>query len=144
MTAIFLDTHAWIWLAAGDARLRRHERMLNRAALAGNLRLSAISLYECALIGLESEGGKRRGKQVVLMRPTVHEWLRDAERLTRVRVVPVEGAHAIDAATLHAMHADPFDRLIVAAALSSQAQLMTADVKIIAFAKSAGVSVLEI
>jgi hypothetical protein len=51
---------------------------------------------------------------------------------------------ALDGATLHATHPDPFERLIVATATSASARLVTADAKMIAFAKSAGVPLLEV
>jgi PIN domain nuclease of toxin-antitoxin system len=144
LSALLLDTHAWIWLAAGDRRLAKHERILNRAAEAKELLLSAVSIYEAALIGIETDGGRRHGKQAVKMRPTVPQWIHDAIRGTRVWPVALEPDTALDGATLHAMHPDPFDRLIVATATSASARLVTADVKMIAFAKRAGVALLEV
>ena len=78
------------------------------------------------------------------MRPTVHQWIRDAIRGTRVIPVALEADAALDGATLHAMHPDSFDRLIVATATSANAHLVTADAKILAFAENAGVSLLEL
>lgn len=124
--------------------MAKHARMLSRAAEAKELLLSAISIYEGALIGIETEGGHRRGKQAVKMRPTVHQWMRDAIRGTRVVVVALDADAAMDGATLHAMHPDPFDRLIVATAISSRARLVTADSKIVSFATSAGLQLLEL
>lgn len=141
---LFLDTHAWIWLAAGDPRMAKHERVLNRAAEKRELLLSAISVYETALIGIETDRGHRRGKQAVKMRPTVNQWIRDAISGTRVVLVALDADVAMDGAALHTMHADPFDRLIVAAAMSSRARLVTADSKIITFAKNAGLQLLEL
>ena len=51
---------------------------------------------------------------------------------------------ATDGATLYTMHPDPFDRLIVATAVSAGARFVTADSQIIEFAKSAGLKVLEL
>lgn len=144
MTALFLDTHAWIWLAAGDPRMARHERVLNRAADASGLLLSAISIYETALIGIETDRGHRRGRQAVKMRPSVNQWICDAMEGTRVVLVALDAEVALEGAGLHTMHADPFDRLIVAAAASLSARLVTADSKIITFAKSAGLQLLEV
>lgn len=144
MTALLLDTHAWIWLAVGDPRMAPHERSLNRAAQAGELLLSAISIYETALIGIETDRGHRRGRQAVKMRPNVNQWIRNAVAGTRVVVVPIDADTALDGAGALAMHADPFDRLIVAAAASAGARLMTADSKILAFARSAGLPLIEL
>ncbi len=144
VSALLLDTHVWIWLAAGDRRLAKHQKLLNRAAEAGGLLLSAISIYETALIGNETENGLRRGKQAVKMRPSVTQWIRDAITGTRVVVVPVDAEIAMNGASHQAMHGDPFDRLIVAASMATSARLVTADAKIIAFAKSAGAELLEV
>lgn len=144
MSALLLDTHAWIWLAAGDPRVAKHERILNRAAVAGELLLPAIAVYEAALVGSETEQGRRRGKQAVRMLPTVQQWLRDAMSRTRVVPLALEAAVAMDGALLHGLHPDPFDRLIVATASSTSARLVTADAKIIAFARAVGVARLEL
>jgi PIN domain nuclease of toxin-antitoxin system len=144
VTALFLDTHAWIWLAAGDRRMAPHARILNRAAEARVLLLSAISIYETALIGLETDRGHRRGKQAVKMRPTVSQWIRDAVVGTRIVLVALDADAALNAAALHTMHDDPFDRLIVAGAISSRARLVTADSRIATFAKEAGLPLFEL
>jgi PIN domain nuclease of toxin-antitoxin system len=144
VTALLLDTHAWIWLAAGDRRLRKHERTLNRAAHSGELLISAMTVYEAALIGIETESGRRRGKQAVRMLPTVPQWLRDAIASSLVQPVPMEAETAMNAAALQAMHPDPFDRMILATASACGAVLVTADTKMIEFAKRSGTRLLEV
>ena len=141
---LLLDTHAWIWLAAGDPRLAKHQRLLNRAAAAGELLLSAVSVYEAALIGLETDQGLRRGRQAIKMLPSVRRWVADALEGTRVVQVPLDAEAALEAAGMQAMHADPFDRLIVAAAAGAGAHLLTADAKLSAFAKSAGLKLFAL
>ena len=144
MTPLLLDTHAWIWLAAGDSRLKKHKRRLERAAHSNQLLLSSISVYEAALIGIETERGRRRGKQAVRMLPTVQHWIQDALAGTHVVSVPLEATMASTAALLQPMHADPFDRLIVATTMSSKARLVTADTSIIEFAQASSLELLEI
>jgi len=144
LTVLLLDTHAWLWLAAGDRRLARRERELNRAARAQELLLSAISIYETALIGVETDAGKRRGRQAVRMRPTVQAWVRDAVAGTCVVVIPVDGDLALDGAMLHAMHPDPFDRIIVASAMKIGARLVSADERIATFARGVGVELFDV
>ncbi len=144
MTAFLLDTHAWIWLAAGDSHLKRHARKLSRAAMSSELLVSAISVYEASLIGIETERGRRRGKQAVRMMPTVQQWIRDALMGTQVVPVPLDAEMAATGAVLEAMHADPFDRLIVATASLTGARLVTADTKIVEFAESTELQVLKL
>jgi PIN domain nuclease of toxin-antitoxin system len=144
VTSYLLDTHAWIWLAAGHQRLARHERTLSRAALSGDLLISAVSTYEAALIGFETEAGRRRGKQAVRMLPTVQQWLRDATDATHVLPISLDTDVAINAAALQAAHPDPFDRIILATAAACGAVLATADSKMIEFAQKAGLKLLEL
>lgn len=136
MSALLLDTHAWIWLAVGEARIAKHARRLNRAAAANELLICAVSIYEAARIGIETDAGQRRGKRALVMRPTVAQWVREALRGTRVSVVTVGAESTLDAALLHGLHADPFDRMIVSAALGASARLVTADAQLIEFAVS--------
>ena len=103
-----------------------------------------MSVHEAAVIGLETQRGVRRGRRAVAMRPSVKQWIHETIILTRVVVVPLDVDIAVDGAELQAMHADPFDRLIVAAAMHANAALVTADVKILEFAARAGVSVLAL
>lgn len=58
----------------------------------------------------------------------------DVELVRATRVVPValDAEMAVNAASLHAMHCDPFDRLIVATALRAKARLVTADATVLA------------
>lgn len=144
MTPVLLDTHVWIWYATDDRRLGRHAPILDRAAARHELLLSAISFYEAGVIGVETDEGRRRGARAVEMRPTVQAWIREAQTSTGVTVIDVEPDHAIDAAMLTSMHPDPFDRLIVAAAMRQGAKLVTADEKMITFAKRAKVFVLAL
>ncbi len=144
MTPLVLDTHAWIWMTAGDLRARRHARLLDRAASERRLLLATISVYEASLIGMESESGRRRGPRAVRMRPTVAQWIRDALRVTRVVPVSLDLETATDAAALHGLHADPFDRMIIATTIHAGGRLVTADAKIIGFARGAGVEVMEL
>jgi PIN domain nuclease of toxin-antitoxin system len=143
VTTLLLDTHAWIWLACGEQRLKRHERALTRAAHTGGLLISAVSVYEAALIGMETDLGKRRGRQAVRMFPTVQQWLRDAIAATWVVPVALDPEIAMNAASLQAMHPDPFDRIILSTASGAGAVLVTADAKVIEFASQVGVKILE-
>ncbi|MGH7283404.1 MAG: type II toxin-antitoxin system VapC family toxin [Polyangiaceae bacterium] len=141
---VLLDTHVWIWYATDDRKLGRHAQTLDRAALDGELLVSAISFYEAGIIGTETNEGRRRGARAIEMRPTVQAWIREAQVATRITVIDVEPEHALEAALLTAMHPDPFDRLIVATAMSEAAKLATADENVIAFAKRAKLAVLAL
>lgn len=144
MSGLLLDTHAWIWLAAGDKRMAKFERRINVAAANRSLFLCAISIYEAATIGFETDKQTRRGKQAVSMRPTVRDWVRGAVNGTGVEILAMGEDDALDAASFHSLHRDPFDRLIVAAAIRHDLTLLTADALISQFADRSGLRVVAL
>jgi PIN domain nuclease of toxin-antitoxin system len=114
---LLLDTHALLWFLAGSTRL-------SAAALAAindpaNERwLSPSSLVEIAL--------KVRLNKLRLTAPFAVLF---PAQLTanRIRLWPIEAAHAAALATLPLHHRDPFDRLIAATALVEGLTLVSAD-----------------
>ena len=113
---LLLDTHLLLWAAGEPRRLSRKAR----AAIAdpGNvLHFSAASIWEVAI----KSGLGRADFQV------------DAVQLLRGLVgngyeeLPVTGRHAAEVALLPDLHADPFDRMLVAQARAEGLLLLTAD-----------------
>ena len=106
---IILDTHAVLWLRAGDARLGSSARAeIQRAWEADDLALSSISFWEMAML---------REKGRINYPDDVGLWRR--EQLGQGLVeIPVDGEIGIRASGLPDFHADPADRIIVATALS--------------------------
>jgi PIN domain nuclease of toxin-antitoxin system len=115
---ILLDTHALIWLDAGDRRLgSKARRAADRALGAGELAVCAISFWEAAML-------RQRGR-IALTKPL------DAWRLDLLRAgldeVSLTGEIGILAATIADLPGDPVDRMIVATAAQRGATLLTAD-----------------
>jgi PIN domain nuclease of toxin-antitoxin system len=114
---VLLDTHVFLWLAAGSERLSpRAARLLEDPD--HELLLSPASAYE---IGVKVA----RGRLELPDDPGTYV-------LTRVAVLglqelPVSVAHALAAAGLPRYHADPWDRLLVAQARSEAIPILTAD-----------------
>ena len=109
---LVLDTHAFVWLVTGSAKLgKQARRHLSRGA-----HVSAITFWEMEM--LAGAGRIRIGM-------TVSE-ARDVALRANVTEVPIDGVIAMTAARL-AMHGDPGDRFIVATAQTLGATLMTAD-----------------
>ena len=124
---LLLDTHVWVPLALGAKKFdAKAARRLERAADEGSLLLSAISVWEVAML---SDAGRLR------LPPTAAEWARTAVQAARVSLVPVDFDVAVDAGRQSAMHGDPADRIIFATAAVRGATLVTADQKLLAHAK---------
>jgi PIN domain nuclease of toxin-antitoxin system len=119
---LLLDTHALIWLVEGSRSLGRRAIRLAEAALARDeVGVGAISFWEVTMLAA-------RGR-IALDLP-VADWRLRVLGLG-IHEVPVTGDAAIRAATLPDFHADPADRLIVAAAMTTDAALVTADHRIL-------------
>jgi PIN domain nuclease of toxin-antitoxin system len=128
-TTIVLDTHAWIDIAYGRARLSKAGlRAVDRAATQGDLYVAAITPWEIAML---IRAGKLRVPSPIL------EWIEDALLATKTVVAPLDPQIAVDAVDLPAWeHADPADRLIVATARALSARLVTRDAAILEYAEA--------
>jgi PIN domain nuclease of toxin-antitoxin system len=111
-----LDTHAFLWFAAGDRRLSARARAAMEADDAV-LHISAASVWEMAI-------------KISLGRLTLPDrvdvYLRD-KMDEGYRVLPITWAHAAAVETLPFHHRDPFDRLLVAHARAERWPVVTRD-----------------
>ncbi|HMO49232.1 MAG TPA: type II toxin-antitoxin system VapC family toxin [Rubrivivax sp.] len=133
---MLLDTHALIWLVAGDERLRPAvRRRIEAAAQARQLWVSAITPWEIGM--LVAKGRLALDRDVM-------DWLHAALALPGVRLAPLELALAVASTRLPGEpHGDPADRLIVATARHLGATLVTADHALLAYGRLGHVGVLS-
>lgn len=118
---ILVDTNALIWLWVGDDRLgKAARRTLNNAFRAGDLAISAMTLWEVAML-------KAKGR--LEFPEDVSRWRREMLQQGLIEV-PVDGGIAVRAGLLEDIHGDPADRIIVATALEGHT-LVTADRRIL-------------
>jgi len=114
---IVLDTHAWVWWAAGSKNLGSSARRRIRSS--ARVLVPAISTWEVAML-------VQKGR-LEFDRPLL-SWIRQALTESHVELVPLTPEIAVRAAGLGAnFPGDPADRLIVATALESRAPLATKD-----------------
>jgi PIN domain nuclease of toxin-antitoxin system len=114
---VLLDTHAFLWAAAGSERLSERARTLVEDP-ANELLLSAASAYEIAV--------KAARGHLVLPEDT-GTYLATRVAALAIEALPVTVEHAVEAATLPRLHADPWDRILVAQARREAIPILTID-----------------
>lgn len=117
MTTLMLDTHAYVWALTSPDRLSAAARASIEDATT-TLIVSAASAWEMAI---KHRAGRWPEAQVLLGQ---HDAL--CERLGATQLV-MTSQHAITAGGLAWAHSDPFDRMLAAQSLVSQATLVTRD-----------------
>ncbi len=134
--SLLLDTHIWIWYVEDDARLtRRLDPMIEAAVAHGRVLISAISVWEIAL--LES---RRR----LELSQEVRAWVRRALSFPGVRLKGITPSVAIESTRLPGtLHADPADRMLIATARLTGAALVTRDQRILGYAKLGHVQAID-
>lgn len=110
---LLLDTHAFLWWCADDARLGAVERHAIRDS-ANEVLLSAVSVWEMAI---------KQG----LGRLRLPEAPSAAVARLGIGRLAVAFEHAEATASLPRLHRDPFDRLLVAQARLESLTLVTQD-----------------
>lgn len=127
---MLLDTHVWIWAAAGAPRIGpKTRRLLNRQAAAGRVFVSSVSAFEISALCAAG--------RLVLNQPA-ERWIRDSIGRGNLRVLDLDTGVAIDAGALGVEAVpDPIDRLLVAAARDAAVPLVTCDRRLLDFAARA-------
>lgn len=110
---LLLDTQIYLWVLDDSPRLNRRARDLILAA--DQVLVSAASIWEAVI---KSALGKLRVDPALLVA--------EVKRSGFIEL-PVTARHAAAVSALPMHHKDPFDRLIVAQALTEPARLLTTD-----------------
>jgi PIN domain nuclease of toxin-antitoxin system len=118
---LLLDTHVIIWLMEDDSRLNAEARKL--IASTQDVFASSASIWE---IAIKTRLGKLRidGERLIL-------------RLAQAGIgeLHVTNSHAVATGRLPLLHRDPFDRLLVAQAISETMRLLTSDAQLVAYSE---------
>lgn len=112
-----LDTHTFLWLAIGDARIPPDllRRLADREV---QLVLSVASIWEMAI-------KKSLGKLSTTV--PLEELIADQCEAMSVSVLDIRREHALGVVTLPFHHRDPFDRLLVAQAVAEGLAIVSRD-----------------
>lgn len=125
---IILDTHTLIWWVNGNTDLSpsAHAAIENELERDdGEILVSAITAWEIALL-------VERGRLTLSM--SVDDWLGEVAQINGVHFSPVDVLTAVESTRLPGeFHKDPADRMIVALSRHHNADLVTADSKILAY-----------
>lgn len=114
---VLLDTHAWLWFALGDNSLSPAARAAIESP-ANEKFVSPASYWELAIkIGL--------GKYALVS--TYDQFIRHSIDDQGFAILPVLPRHTAAVCSLPFHHRDPFDRLLVAQALTEAMELISAD-----------------
>ena len=118
---ILLDTHIFLWAVAGNPLLKPVTRRFIESA--DEVFVSAASLWEVAIKA-------RLGK----IAADVDELVAAITQSGFVEL-PVRAAHAAGVSRLEMHHSDPFDRLLIAQAVSEPLKLLTADAMLVQYSE---------
>jgi PIN domain nuclease of toxin-antitoxin system len=113
-----LDTHAFLWALAGDARMSRRARDVFAGST--DLFLSIASIWE---ILIKVQSGKLNLPQPA--GPYVLSRLAE----NRIKTLPISIDHLLAIERLPRHHRDPFDRMLIAQSMEEDWPIITADPK---------------
>ena len=110
---VLLDTHICLWSILDDRKLSAQARHLVEKA--STVLVSSVSLWE---IAIKHHLGKL---------PVGAEEVRDRLLRSGAEFLPILPEHCLALAGLPSLHSDPFDRMLVAQAITEPLHLITHD-----------------
>jgi PIN domain nuclease of toxin-antitoxin system len=116
---LLLDTHTLLWLVDGDAQLTQPARSAI-ADPANELFVSVATIWELAIKTTKTNS------PLVLSDPLsvyLAKWL----QVYGIDVLPIQQSHALGVLALPDHHRDPFDRIIIAQAMTEGLTLVSGD-----------------
>jgi PIN domain nuclease of toxin-antitoxin system len=116
---LLLDTHVALWAIADSARLAKSAKALI-ADPSNTISISAATIWE---IGIKHALRRRGANAMPLSATAAVGFFRDAG----YALLPIMPEHARAVEELPGIHADPFDRMLVAQALGEPLRLVTHD-----------------
>lgn len=120
---ILLDTHVWIWYLSNPTYLSEKAfQVIEEARRKEGIFISCISTWEFFMLVQK--------KRLVLSVDEV-TWIRQVERLTFFRFIPIDNDIARLSVQLPDLHPDPADRIILATARILGSTLVTKDERLL-------------
>jgi PIN domain nuclease of toxin-antitoxin system len=125
---LLLDTHIALWAVADDQRLPPRARDLI-SDQANDVFVSAAVVWEIAIKHALARGG---ANDMPLSGAEALRYFQDAG----YELVGISPADAAAVETLPMLHADPFDRLLIAQAITIPFRLLTDDARVATYSPS--------
>ena len=114
---VLIDTQCWLWMNVSPERLSERTRAMLLSRSTERL-FSVASIWEIAI-------KYHLGKLPLPLAPA--DYVPDRMRLTRTEPLAIGPSHALRAGSLPPLHRDPFDRMLVAQALSEEIPVLSSD-----------------
>ena len=118
---LLLDTHIFLWLTADDKRLSASARQLLLGA--SEIFVSSASIWEIAIKNRINKIKADPDDAILEM------------KTCGFRELLVASAHAASVARLPLYHRDPFDRMLIAQAITESMHLLTSDPQLKAYSE---------
>jgi PIN domain nuclease of toxin-antitoxin system len=115
--SLLLDTHAFLWFVTGDAKLSETATSL-LADPDTRVFVSVVSVWELVI--------KTGTGKLTLSEPIADWWLKNT-RENDIEVLDITAEHVLAVNPLPLYHRDPFDRLLIAQAITHDLRIVTAD-----------------
>jgi len=115
--SLLLDTHAFLWFVTGDAKLSDTATSL-LADPDTRVFVSVVSVWELVI--------KTGTGKLTLSEPIADWWLKNT-RENDIEVLDITAEHVLAVDPLPLYHRDPFDRLLIAQAITHDLRIVTAD-----------------
>ena len=119
-----LDTHIVLWGLTNDARLPKHVVHLMQSP-ADRVFVSMASVWEVAI------KHKKHPKDMPVSSSDLLRYL----QTFRTGILPIKVEHIVATETLPDIHKDPFDRLLIAQAVSEPMRFLTHDEKLVPYSE---------
>jgi PIN domain nuclease of toxin-antitoxin system len=113
---VLLDTHIALWAILDSPSLSSSARAIILSP-SNTIHVSTATLWEIGIKFSLGRGDMPIGSKEALV------YFREAD----YRILPIEPEHVVEIQNLPAHHKDPFDRLLVAQALTEPMRLLTSD-----------------
>ena len=112
---VLIDTQAFIWFFENNSRLPSSVRLFMEQS--NNLVVSIASFWEISI--------KASLKKILI--PENIAGLMDNALSNGFKILPIEREHLITLSTLDLIHRDPFDRIVIAQAITENMPIVSSD-----------------